>query len=277
MTCEQAQELITGLVDNQVSDAERSTIEAHLEHCPRCKSDYAREQALKKEIRNVASSVVAPPALRRKILSDQRIFGNEAESPNAWNWLVPPLRRPVLGAALLVIVVIATIYLMRPPKQSISMTALHLQEKIVGSEVSLREARSQEELVSWLTQAVDGKFGPMVYDFSSINLKPVGGLVQEIDGRKMLVAVFRGNSLYVSCFTFVGTEEDAPKNATVYFDPERKIKLYTFANHGIHAVLHREGNVICILFSNMPLEELITFVRDSSPHKHLRVPTKPAL
>jgi hypothetical protein len=32
-------------------------------------------------------------------------------------------------------------------------------------------------------------------------------------------------------------------------------------------VLHREGNVICMLVSNMPPEELLSVVRSSSPHK----------
>jgi Putative zinc-finger len=270
MKCEQTQELITGLVDNQLSDLERSAIESHLEDCPRCEWAYAQERALKREIRKVAASVVAPAGLRKKILSDQRIFPKEAESPKGWNKLLQPLRRPVLGLALLVIVVIPILYLMRPPTQPISLTALQLQEKIIGGEVSLRSASSQEELNSWLSGAVDGKFGPMVYDFSSLNVKPVGGLVREVKGRKMLVAVFRGDSLYVDCFTFIGTEEDAPKDATVFFDPEKKIKFYNFSRDGIHAVLHREGNVICILFSNMPLEKLLSLVRSSSPHSHMR-------
>jgi len=277
MTCEQAQELITGLVDNRLSDLERATIESHLDDCPRCESAYERERALKREIRKVAASVVAPASLRRKILSDQRIFPSEAESPKGWHRLVLPLRRPVLGLALLVIVVVSTLYLMRSPIQPISLTALQLQEKIIGGKVSLREAKSQEELNNWLSRAVDGKFGPMVYDFSSISVRLVGGLVQDVQGRKVLVAVFRGNSLYVNCFTFIGTEEDAPKNAMALFDPETKMKFYTFSKDGIHAVLHREGNVICILTSNMPLEELLSLVRGSSPHTHIRISAESGL
>lgn len=276
-TCEQAQELITGLVDNELSDLERYTIESHLKDCPRCEWAYARERALKREVRQVAASVVAPAGLRRKILSDQRIFPQKSESPKGWHKLVLPLHRPVLGFALLVIGVICTLYVMWPPTQPMSLTALQLQEKIIGGEVTLRQASSQEELNSWLTQAVDGKFGPMVYDFSSTNVKAVGGLVQEVKGRKMLVAVFRGDGLYVNCFTFIGTEDDAPKNATVFFDPEKKIKFYTFSKDGIHAVLHREGNVVCILFSNMPPEELLSLVRGSSPHTHMRVPAESRL
>jgi anti-sigma factor RsiW len=274
MKCEQAQELITGLVDNELSDPERSIIESHLEECPTCEWTYEQERALKTEIHKIGATVVAPAGLRRKILSDQRIFPKETESPKRWNRLVLPLRpfrRPVFGLALLVILVMSSLYFMQLPNQPISLAALRLQEKIIGGEVSLREARSQEELNNWLSRAVDNKFGPMVYDFSSLDVKPIGGLVQEVKGRKMLVAVFRGDSLYVDCFTFIGTEEDAPKDATVFFDPEKKMKFYTFSSDGIHAVLHREGNVICILVSNMPLEKLLSLVRGSSPHTRMQV------
>jgi anti-sigma factor (TIGR02949 family) len=280
MKCEQVQELITGLVDNELSDLERSTIESHLEECPTCEWAYEQERALKREIRKVGATVVAPAGLRKKILSDQRIFPKETESPKRWTKLVLPLqpfRRPVFGLALLVILVILSLYFMQPSSQPISLAALRLQEKIIRGEVHVREARSQQELNNWLSRAVDSQFGPIVYDFSSMNVKPVGGLVQEVKGRQMLVAVFRGNSLYVSCFTFLGTEEDAPKNATVFFDRDKKMKFYIFSTDGIHAVLHREGNVICILVSNMPPEELLSLVRGSSPHSHIRVPLESKL
>jgi anti-sigma factor RsiW len=277
MTCEQAQELITGLIDNELSDAERSAIERHLEECPLCTSAHARERALKRQIRGIGSSVVAPAGLRKKVLSDPHMLRSQTDSPIGWNWLIQPFYRPILAAALLVIVVASVLYLFRPSDRPVSVIALQLQERIIAREVTLREARSQEELVHWLTQSVDGKFGPMVYDFSSINLRPVGGLVQEVNGRKMLVAFFRGESVYVSCFTFPGTDNDVPQDATVYFDPEKKMKFYSFSEHGIRAVLHREGDVICILFSNMPAEQLLSFVRDSSPHKHIRIPAESVL
>src|SRR5215510_6461221 len=99
-------------------------------------------------------------------------------------------------------------------------------------------------------------------------VKPIGGTVQEVDGRQILVAVFRGNGLSIMCFTFLGTEEDAPKNATVFLDPETKIRFYSFFRNGINAVLHREDNTICVLTSNMAAEELLSLVKSSSPHKH---------
>ena len=92
--------------------------------------------------------------------------------------------------------------------------------------------------------------------------------MREVKGRQILVAVFKGNGLSITYFTFLGTEEDAPKNATVFFDPDKRMRFYSFSRDGVHAVLHREDNVICILVSNMPPEELLSLVKSSSPHKH---------
>jgi len=271
MKCEQAEELISTLADNELSDPQRSSIEGHLRDCPRCQRAYEWHQSLNSEIRTVSASVVAPDDLRRRILSDQRTMPKQAESSNAGSKLIlrlQPFLRPAFASALLIILVISVLFLMPRPSQPISLTALQIRAKIDRGEVSLREATNTDELHDWLRRAVDGKFGPLGYDFSPLGLKPIGGTVQEVKGRQILVAFFRGNGLSITCFTFLGTEEDAPKNAAVFFDPETKIRFYSFSRDGFHAVLHREDNVICMLVSNMPPEELLSLVRNSSPHKH---------
>jgi hypothetical protein len=269
MNCEEAEELISALADNELSDPERSSIEGHLRDCPTCQRAYERHQSLNGEIRMVSATVVAPIDLRQRILSDQRM-PKEVESNSRGKLFLrlQPFRHRAFASALLVIAVISMLFLMLPPSQPISLTTLQIRAKIEGGEISLRAATNTDELHDWLRHAVDGKFGPLGYDFSLLGVKPIGGTVREVEGRQILVAVFRGNGLSITCFTFLGTEEDAPKNAAVFFDPETRIRFYSFSRNGIHAVLHREDNIICILTSNMPPEELLSLVRSSSPHKH---------
>jgi hypothetical protein len=276
MKCEQAEELISALIDEELSDPERSSIEVHLKDCPKCQRAYEWGRVLNREIRTVSASVVAPVDLRQKILSDQRTTTKEAESSKGRSKLIlrlQPLLRPTFAFALLVILVISIFFLRQSPSQPISLAALQIRAKIVKGEVSLREATDTDELHTWLRRAVNGRFGPLGYDFSPLGVKPIGATVQEVEGRQILVAVFRGNGLSIMCFTFLGTEEDAPKNATVFFDPETRIRFYSFSRNGINAVLHRENNTICMLTSNMPPEELLSVVRSQSPHKHHQGPT----
>ena len=270
MKCKEAEELISALADNELSERERSSTEGHLRDCPRCQRAYEWHQSLNREIRTVSANVVAPIDLRQRIVSDRRTMPNEGESSSRGklSLRLQPFLRPAFASALLVILLISIIFLMQRPSQPISLAALQIRAKIDEGEIPLQKATNTDELHDWLRHAVDGKFGPLGYDFSSLGVKPIGGTVQEVNGRQILVAVFRGNGLSITCFTFLGTEEDAPKNATVFFDPETKIKFYRFSRGGINAVLHRENNIICMLTSNMPPEELLSLARSQSPHKH---------
>ena len=274
MKCEQAEELISALIDDELSDPERSSVEGHLKDCPKCQRAYEWGRVLNREMRTVSASVVAPVDLRQRILSDQRTAPKESKSTLRSRLLLQfqPLLRPAYASAVIVIVV-SMFLLVSAPNEPLSLKALQIREKIDKGEISLHQATNTDELHDWLGRAVGGKFRPLGYDFSPLGVKPIGGTVREVDGRQILVAVFRGNGLSITCFTFLGTEEDAPKNATVFLDPGTRIRFYSFSRNGIQAVLHREGNVVCLLTSNMSSEELLSLVRSSSPHKHRHNPT----
>ena len=264
MKCEEAREFITALVDNQVSDEERSLIETHLKDCQRCRFIYEQEQALKREIGAAGARLHAPAELRSKILSDRRIFPGPERSSGSWterNFPAWPFPRPALALALAVVLILPMLYFMRTPSEPISLAAVEIQRKIIGGEISVRKTSNLDELRKWQIRSVNGEFTPMEYDLSSMNMLPAGGVVQEVNGRKTLVTVYTGNGLTITCFTFLGTEEDAPKIASVFFDPEKKMNFYSFSKDGLNAVLHREGSIICILVSNMPGDELLTLVR----------------
>jgi len=104
----------------------------------------------------------------------------------------------------------------------------------------------------------------MGYDFTAMNLRPVSGIVREIDGRKVLVAIYQGPGGLLLCYTFLGSEKDAPPNAARFFDSDKKMSFYAFSDGKINAVLHREGDVICVLASEMSMEELLALARSKA-------------
>src|SRR5438445_11022531 len=159
MKCEQAEELISTLADNQLSDREQSSIEGHLRECPRCQRAYEWHRSLNSEIRTVSASVDAPIDLRQRILSDQRTIPKEAESSNAGSKLIlrlQPFLRPAFASALLAILVIPILFPMPRPSQPISLTALQIRAKIDRGEVSLWDATHIDELHDWLRRTLDG-------------------------------------------------------------------------------------------------------------------------
>jgi len=262
MKCEEAQELITALVDNELSDPERSSIESHLKDCPRCESIYGQERALKREIGRAGASFTAPADLREKILTDRRIFPERSRPGwKGWVWSARPLLRPAFVLSLLILLVLPTLYLMRPSGQSISLTALETHEKIVGGTITFVKAGDQETVKEQLARSAGGSFAPMGYDLSMMSLQAVGGTVQEVGGRKILVTIYEGKVPSLTCYTFAGTEKDAPPEASRFFDPEKKITFYTFSRGDVNGVLHREGELICILVSKMAMADLLALAR----------------
>jgi anti-sigma factor RsiW len=267
MKCEEAQELITGLVDKELSGAEGFSIESHLKECFRCRATYERERNLKRAIREAVTQLGAPAELRSKILSDQSLFPAADDSGESWKqWLqsIWSLPRAALAFVLIVILMLPVFYWLRVPNEPFSLAALQIQQRITAGRVSLHKTANPAELRKWMVHAAGGRFAPMEYDLASMGVQPEGGLVEQIDGRKMLVTVYAGKDLSITCFTFLGTENDAPKDARIVFDRSKKIKFYTFSKQGFNAVLHREGDVICLLISKISMEKLLTIATAKS-------------
>jgi hypothetical protein len=265
MKCEEAQELVTALVDDELSSAERASIEEHLKDCSRCRFIYHHERDLMGAVRVAGAGVSAPASLRQKILSDRRLFP-EADSEEASARRPRFFLRPIFAFALLILLALPALYLLRPAHKAVSLDALESYDKILGGKIPLVETASPEEIRASLTHAVGGRFAPMRYDLSTMNLRPVGGAVQEFNGRKLLVTVYadEGKASSVICYTFLGTEEDVPADGRIFFDAQRKMSFYAFSRGDINGVLHREGELICILLSKMAMPDLLELARSKA-------------
>jgi anti-sigma factor (TIGR02949 family) len=268
MTCDQAQELITALVDNELSASERAAIEGHLKECSNCRSVYTMEAVLKERVRSAAAGLAAPAELREKILNDRRVFPPRVvaeQKPRPWAGV---FTRPALTLAFLVLVLLPVIYLIRLQSPSLALAAIETHDKIVRGEVTVIRGNSAEAVKEILVRSVAGEFAPMGYDLSMMNLKPVAGTVQTVDGRRVLVALYQGDGGQLTCYTFLGTEKDAPPRAQAFFDADKNMTFYSYSVGRINAVLHREGGLICILVSAMPMPDLLALARSKADPSH---------
>ena len=267
MNCEEAQELITALVDQQLDDRERSALEAHMGECSGCRLAFEEELALKQKIRRAGERMHAPALLRSRIRSDRRIFPEKSRSPGQWLaslWSEFPNFRTVSAVAILVLLILPAYYWWNRISQPVALAALETYDLLARGQVPEQPAQNSDQIVQELTRAVDGRFPPMGYDLSAMNLRPVAGVVREINGRKILIAIYQGEGGSLLCYTFLGSEADAPLNAARFFDSDMNMNFYAFSRAGINAVLHREGDVICILASEMPMDELLDLARKKS-------------
>ena len=267
MNCEETQEIITALVDNELDQRERSALEAHLNECSGCRLAFEDELALKQKIRQAGERMHAPAQLRGRILSDRRIFPEKRRSMRQWLenlWPASPVYRTAIALSFLILLILPPYYLSNRLSQPVGLAAIETYDSFRRGDLPFDRISNSDEMVRRLTQAVEGRFHPMGYDLSAMNMRPVAGVVREIDGRKILVAIYQGEGGSLLCYTFIGSEGDAPANAAKFFDPDKKMNFYAFSRAGINAVLHREGDVICILASEMPMDELLALARSKA-------------
>ena len=265
MNCDEAQELITALIDQELRDPERVTLEGHLQQCARCRVAVEQERSLKIQIRAAGDRLRAPIQLRDRILSGHEKLLRQDRSAGEWSsylWPFEYIRRPAFALAVILVLALPVYYLViAPTGQPIAYAATEDYGLFVKGDLPLIRATDAGDLGEQLMRAVDGRFKPMGYDLSAMNLQPVAGAVREWQGRKVLVAVYQGEGGRLLCYTFLASERDTPPGAARFFAAEKNISFYAFSRDGFNAVLHRVGDLTCILVSEMPMEDLLALVK----------------
>ncbi len=273
MNCDEAEELITGLVDGQLRAAEHAALDNHFKGCTKCRFRYAQEQNLKKALHAAGAELRASPALKERLANDPRIVANGAPAVRRWLHRLAgehPLLRGALAAAVFLLLVIPPVLRSQRDNPPISLLAVQSYNNFFGNDGLSVRTQDLGALTQALTAMVDGRFQPMAYDFSMMQTKLVGGAVRELNGRPVLVTRYQGTGHWILCFTFIGTEADAPRTAAAFHDSDKRLDFHAFTVGNVNAVMHREDQVICILASDMTMTDLLNLARSkANPHKHL--------
>lgn len=268
MRCDEAQELITARVDNELGAEERAAIDSHLQSCADCSRAYAQEQFLKRQVNLTARAVSAPAALRqsveRKNAAAPAVEGDSSKR-RFGSWFEFPAWRPALVAALLLVMVGSFIYTQRRV-DNVGVAAIETHRSILSGKTTLARSDNPAALRKELARAVGYRFQPVAFDLSMMQLYPVSGFVQKIGGRDVLVTVYQGAGPAITCFTFLGSEADAPEGAEKFYDADMRVNFYSFSHDGVNGILHREGGVICVLVSQMAPADLLALLRGKSAH-----------
>jgi hypothetical protein len=155
-------------------------------------------------------------------------------------------------------------YLMTNAVSSVPLAALRMHSRIVEGAIPIARAQEPEEIERRLLHYEHAPFTPVGHELPASNLKAVGGAVRTVHGREVTVTVYKGEAPSVTCYLFLGTEKEAPATAGAFFDSEKRVHFYTFSGEGVNAVLHRDGDFICILVSSMPLQDLLAIARSKA-------------
>ena len=167
MTCDEAQELITALVDRELLDPERTSLESHLRECPDCRLAVEQEQFLKQAIRGRAQRMSAPHALRDRILADHRVFPEKSHPRRRDHaWLTPGFATPALAAALILALALPAFLLLKPGSEPIAAAAVEAYDILAKYDLAAPGTEKPDEIVERLVREVSGHFHPMGYDLT---------------------------------------------------------------------------------------------------------------
>jgi len=264
MRCEEAQELITARVDNELGADERVAIDAHLKICADCALALEQESVLKRQIQASSRELAAPLALRREI--ESKLAGRESRPAARFGaWFEAFTWRSAFALAAVLIVAASLLYV-KWPAQNVGLAALATHQKILSGKTTLVRSNNPLDVRRELARAVGERFQPVALDFSMMKLYPVSGFVERIGGREVLVTVYQGDGPAITCFTFLGSETDAPGEAEKFYDADMGLNFYSFSRDGLNGLLHREGGVICVLVSKMAPADLLALLRGKSAH-----------
>ena len=139
MRCEEAQELITAHVDNELDAEERAAIHAHLQNCADCSRAYAREQLLKRQLHLAGREVSAPAALRHSLESNwtaPTAIERGTSQGRFGGWFEFSARRPALVAAM-VLVAVGLFFYTRRSADNLAVAAIETHRRILSGKTTL--------------------------------------------------------------------------------------------------------------------------------------------
>lgn len=262
ITCQQADELITGFVDGELDNRERRTIQSHLSACPQCQEHYDREQQLKFLLLRRGLTVTAPTAFHENIKHKLGRPSAPPDRPSILRHVMERLMPRVAVASAFAAALIIAVYVFNKPAPAHLVPQLLNHYRHAGDEGSAFIASQDlRDLQSTLSRAVGGEFKPMAYDFNAMGMRLIGGVKMSVNGRPVLLMIYDGNGVRLHCYTFKGNAGEIAAAYQQFFDADKNVNFYQFAETGVNGVLHRAGDVLCLLSSTMPMVQLLRWAR----------------
>jgi anti-sigma factor RsiW len=252
-------EWIDDLVSGELSEERQAELDAHLSQCESCRAELDALRALRGATRRLAGAPEPPAALEEAVRST--LAASDEERP-----VTPrPGRRagPWLAVAAVLVLFLAGAWWLRAPAvddlpaAALESYRLHrdgrLPHAIVTADETVLEGFFQRQL----------PFPARVIDLRMMDFGLAGGRVHELLGRPTALYAYRGPAgRVVLCQMLPGTLEELPSPDETH--QHRGFTFQVYRRGGLTAVFWREGEVLCVLVSDMPAPELLALAREKA-------------
>lgn len=241
MNCLDYKEIISAHVDRTLSAEEELEVQSHLDQCPKCKQFFRWETDVKKLLRQKLSPIVVQPRFKEALL--ERLEGKSRRISARWSY-----QSYGFGAAL-ALALLAMVPLLVFRNQ--------VREEVFG------QAAGQYQMMT--RRILEGPMSSPSRAARSFDLSPWGyhlltSEASEFNGLTGITSTYRKEgSDYVLAQEFEGGNLSVPPGAKSI-----QVAGKTFIIHsenGVNLIAWKERNLLCILASHVPMEQLLDMAR----------------
>jgi anti-sigma factor RsiW len=243
-------EVLHELVDGRLDPLRRDEVEEHVRGCEQCRRQIEALSAVKRSIARLGE-VETPPGFEARLVSALDAAPGpqgQIDAPariGGLRWLVP------VGIAAAV--VLAGFLWWRPAPSLPEAAAVTLSDYDTGRLVLASSERDAARLTSYLGERVP--FTVRVFDLGMMGYTIEGGQLHDVGGHASALWVYRGPAGIIICQMYRGLTTELPEPAEA-----REANGFTFLVYheaGGTQVFWQEGDVVCVLASSLPSEEVV--------------------
>ena len=233
--------------DTELNVDERRALAEHLANCPECREHLVVERATKAMLQAEIPIVLAPDALRRRIIAG---LDQEDRARHRRRNLISRRQMTWMAAASIAACLILLLANLRS-RQALDPTfdaAIASYQRSEQSFTPTVGVRSNDELAV----ALINQFGvPLVWDFSSMGLAPVGGRIdRNADGKAVAYSMYKGGRGSLLCII--------SRDDTFHFPPGGQIVkgIHIYRHDGFTIAATNRYAVFCVMVTRLPVADL---------------------
>jgi anti-sigma factor RsiW len=241
------------VLDGRLAPEAQARAEAHLAECTRCRQELEALRWVKALAARGAAKRDVPPALASTISSALDREDRGVSTRMAVPWRMP---RPALALGLLALVTVAMLLWrgrgVTDLPSAVARDYSRYREATLPLGLRTADTRRLQEFFA----ASGITFETRVFDLGMMGYRVVGGRVHALDRRPSALFVYEGEGgRLLLCQMFEGRLAELPPAEVVR--EHNGIRFHVHHRGGLNLVFWQEGDVVCVLASEIAAEEVI--------------------
>lgn len=263
MKCEEAKELLSAMVDGEVTKVEEEKVSMHLRECSVCRRRLQEERGLKQRISSIYSEKRIDEKVKEEIF--KMIDERTTTFPAVLKRQFPIPLFAGLGLAL-VLIIFSYLYIGFPfgvkrfPEKLISYAGKMI-ERIQVENSAIQYLTSDPALLEeYFKKNVEINFEVPVPDMSGAGYELFGGSVEKLNSIPVAISVYKSEKTIVLNIMFEGEGFEGEEFGKEIVDEWSGLGFYISAKGNLNSVAWWMGDELCIVVSTLPHEKLIEFI-----------------